>query len=199
MIWYITAGIISLVFLWGTTCEYIKTIKGKIKAAKENRHYYMGDDDWTFFQWFFLNIALAVIILAVAWFLNTMSGCIIWSEFPETHQYYEEVDFEVAAFKDNIATQGRTYLTRGYFEDNLYYFYLRDTSMGLKQGKMRADHTYINYTDEKPHIEYYEERYRDDVGWVKWFTTKEQSGGGYYYKAYVPVGTVEEEFRVDLE
>ena len=198
MIWYIIAGIISLVFLWGTTCEYIKTIKGKIKAAKESRHYYMGDDDWTFFQWFFLNIALAVIILAVTWFLNTMA-CIIWSEFPETHQYYEEVDFEVVAFKDNITTQGRTYLTSGYFEDNLYYFYLRDTSMGLKQGKMRADYTYINYTDGEPHIEYYEERYRDDVSWVKWFTTNEQSGGGYYYKAYVPVGTVEEEFRVDLE
>ena len=52
MIWYIIAGIISLFFLLGTTCEYIKTIKGKIKAAKENRHYYMGDDDWTFCQWF---------------------------------------------------------------------------------------------------------------------------------------------------
>ena len=44
MVWYIIGGIISLVFLWGTTCEYIKTIKGKIKAAKESRHYYMGDD-----------------------------------------------------------------------------------------------------------------------------------------------------------
>ena len=36
MIWYIIAGIISLFFLLGTTCEYIKTIKGKIKAANNN-------------------------------------------------------------------------------------------------------------------------------------------------------------------
>ena len=37
MIWYIIAEIIGLVFLWTTTYGYIKTIKGKIKAAKENR------------------------------------------------------------------------------------------------------------------------------------------------------------------
>ena len=66
MIWYIIAEIIGLVILYTTTYGYIKTIKGKIKAAKESRHYYMGDDDWTFCQWFFLNIALAVIILVVA-------------------------------------------------------------------------------------------------------------------------------------
>lgn len=197
MIWYIIAGIIGLVIFCFVTTWWIETVKRKRK--KQYNYYWEEYDDIGFWSWLFFNTFSIVLVFFLAWILNISAGCIIWSEFPETHQYYEDVDFEVVAFKDNIATQGRTYLTRGYFEDNLYYFYLRDTSMGLKQGKMRADHTYINYTDGEPHVEYYEDRYRDDVGWVKWFTTDERSGDGYYYKAYVPAGTVEEEFRVNLE
>lgn len=199
MIWYIIAGIIGLVIFCFITAEWIKTIKRRREEKKQYNCYWERDEDIGFWSWLFLNTLSIALVFFLAWLLNIFAGCIIWGEFPETHQYYKDVDFEVVAFKDNITTQGRTYLTRGYFEDNLYYFYLRDTSMGLKQGKMRADHTYINYTDEEPHVEYYEDRYRDDVGWVKWFTADERSGAGYYYKAYVPAGTVEEEFRVDLE
>lgn len=199
MIWFIIAGFISLFFLLTTGREWIQTIKRKREAKREFRHYWKSDEDWTFYEWFFLNLVLTALILMIALGLNCVSTSVIGSKFPETYQYYEEADFEVVAFKDNIAMHGRTYLTRGYFEDNLYYFYLRDTSMGLKQGKMRADHTYINYIDGESHVEYYEIRFRDDVDWIKWFTLDERPSTDYYYKAYVPVGTVEEEFRVDLE
>ena len=69
MIWYIIAEIIGLVILYTTTYGYIKTIKGKIKAVKENRHYYMGDDDWTF---------LPVVLFKYCSCHDYSSGCVVF-------------------------------------------------------------------------------------------------------------------------
>lgn len=199
MIWYIVAVILTIVLILYSTNEWIQTIKRKREAKKKNYKYYESDDDCNFGWWLFSVIVFPAFLFMIAFFINFLSGCIIWDICPETHEHYKASDFEIVAFKDNIAESGRIYLTHGYFEDDLYYFYLKETSNGLKQGKIRADCTYINYTDKDPHVECFKQKFKDDVKWVKFFTTVENGGGNYYYKAYVPEGTVEKDFRIDLE
>ena len=70
-----------------------------------------------------------------------------------------------------------------------YYQYMKKEGLGFKAGKVKADKTTLYYDDENYRVECYEKTKK----WL-YFETSE-----YYYKIYIPEGSIAEDYSVDLE
>ena len=102
--------------------------------------------------------------------------------------------------QDNLNTHGRFYMRSGYIETDLYYSYGYIDQKGLNIKKIPANKTYLNYTTDTPHIERYTRRW--SKSWLKWLTCADAQDyvvNDVYYKAYVPEGSVDQRFNVDLQ
>lgn len=96
----------------------------------------------------------------------------------------------IVALNDNNMTSGRFYLRRGYFSEDLYYQYMKRSGSGFKAGKVKADKTTLYYDKNKNYrVECYEKT-------KKWLYFEESA---YYYKIYIPEGSIAEDYIVDLE
>lgn len=96
----------------------------------------------------------------------------------------------IVALNDNNLTSGRFYIRRGYFDESLYYQYMKRSGSGFKAGKVKADKTTLYYApDENYRVECYEKT-------KKWLYFEESA---YYYKIYIPEGSIAEDYIVDLE
>lgn len=108
---------------------------------------------------------------------------------------FEQVeDTPIIALKDNQNTEGHFYLTGGYVNEGLYYYYAIETEFGYKTEKVKADNAYIKYTNEQPHIERYEGDFADAWRYLWGFPVCIDR-----YIIYCPEGTVDETFLIDLE
>lgn len=199
MIWFIAGCVLFGVILISTGRDLIKDIKREREYKRKYGYTAERYDEWDVGGWILLNLLAALGIAFAIFFCNITSAAVIWKFAPDTHEYYVKNDFEIVAMQDNLNTNGRFYLTHGMIDTDLYYFYMRETSKGLKQGKMPAHSTYITYTEDTPHVEYYETRFKEDAKWVDWFTLNDRCYVESYYRAYVPTGTVQEDFYVDLK
>lgn len=97
----------------------------------------------------------------------------------------------IVALNDGSLIEGYGgFLRSSYIEEELYYFYMKDTGNGTyAMRKVPADRTFICYTDDNFRIETIERTYN--------------LGCFYYpesdiYYIYVPKGTITEEFTIDL-
>lgn len=108
---------------------------------------------------------------------------------------FEQVeDIPIIALKDNQNIEGHFYLAGGYVNEELYYYYATETEFGYKTEKIKADNTYIKYTDEQPHIERYEGDFAETWRYLWGFPMCVDR-----YIIYCPEGTVDETFLIDLE
>lgn len=103
-------------------------------------------------------------------------------------------DNKIVALKDNQNVSGNFYIMGGYVDEDLYYYYATETQFGYKTEKVKADNTYIKYTDGETHIEKYEPKFTNDYVYLFGFPLNLSK-----YIVYCPEGTVTNEFRVDLE
>lgn len=103
-------------------------------------------------------------------------------------------DTKIIALKDNQNISGNFYIMGGYVNENLYYYYATETEFGYKTEKVRADNTYIKYTDGETHIERYIGEFANDSANIWGFPMCNDR-----YIIYCPDGTVTNEFIVDLE
>lgn len=103
-------------------------------------------------------------------------------------------DTKIIALKDNQNISGSFYIMGGYVDEDLYYYYAAETEFGYKTEKLRADNTYIKYTDGEAHIEMHRAEFVND--YVNFFAFPTQNDR---YVIYCPEGTVTNEFNVDLE
>lgn len=96
----------------------------------------------------------------------------------------------IIALNDNNLTQGRFYLRRGYMEESLYYQYIVDLGDGgMINNKVAAQSATIYYDNDKPKVEWYHR----EKHWL-WFKYNSVC-----HKIYIPTGSVNEDFNVDLE
>lgn len=100
----------------------------------------------------------------------------------------------IVALKDNKITDGNFFLGCGSIDGDLRYYYAEDSSRGYKVKSVDIDKCYILFDDDRPRIERYD---------VAAFNKKRHYiyaiPYGYYYKLYVPHGSITTEFKVDLE
>lgn len=113
-----------------------------------------------------------------------------------------DYSFDINSLKDTTTIEGRIYGRRGYIEENVNYFFLRNYSYGEKMGHIPADKTYIRYSDEEnPHIHVYKKK-TCAPDWlymlvpVSWFSADEVIR----YELVVPNGSViEDTYEIDME
>ena len=104
---------------------------------------------------------------------------------------------QLIAMKDNIGIEGYHFLTSGYVEDELKYYYIyEDGQRGMTTGNVKADRAYIKYIAEgkTPYMEKWEQTTANKV--ADWLFMPDET----YYTFYLPEGSViENYYSVDLE
>lgn len=147
---------------------------------------------WTIF----FGTLLAVLTGLVVTLLISMLGAGVMSVWADT-EWVETNQVEVMAVADNVGIEGQVYLYRGYIEDTLSYYYIAETEFGLKTFSANADDSYINYTNKRPYVIVYEEKYTNEfLSWM-FFT---DSTGAQRYVFYLPEGSViTDSYEIDLE
>lgn len=141
-------------------------------------------------------IATAVICffiaIAIAMILTFITSCFI----PEKYVTYEKTnEWNIIALQDNLTSHSRMYLRSSYVDTDLSYFYAYQSSKGIGNGYIPAIRSYINYTNDTPHIEKYSGKWNQEI--ISWFTFPLNRWNGTnnnYYEVFVPEGTIEGDF-----
>lgn len=95
----------------------------------------------------------------------------------------------IVALSDNNLLSGRFYLRGGYINDDLYYQYLVELSSGgMVSNKISAKTATIYYDNNNTRVEWYH-KHRN---WL-YFEQEE-----IFHKIYIPNGSIDENFNVDL-
>ena len=103
---------------------------------------------------------LVTLVLSALVFLLVSS---VVSETTTIDDYVFELEetTEISALKDSQDAEGHFYLLGGYTGEELYYYYAKDTEMGVFVDKIRADDCLIRFTDGQPRIEKYSCTFKD--------------------------------------
>ena len=194
MIWYIIGSIPLILFIIDTVKDWISYNK-----RKKERVYTCKEDTPLGAGWITIGIISLIGLGSIIWLAGSgLTGGILYNFKGNTEEY--STSWNITAMQDNLNTHGKFYMRRGYIETDLCYYYVYSTKNGLKSSYIPANKTYLNYTTDKPHIERYTRRW--SKSWLKWFTcndAQDYAVNDVYYKAYVPEGSVEQSFNVDLQ
>lgn len=108
-------------------------------------------------------------------------------------EYYELAEKQnIIALQDNI--EGcTTFLGCGQVGKKLCYFYAEKTDNGIKIDKLYSETCFIEYSN-KPHLERYELKKFNNFSryFYAWPCCE-------YYKIYVPEGTIQQNYNIDLQ
>lgn len=194
MIWYVIGSIPLILFIVGIVKDRISYNKRKKEGV-----YICKDEAPLGAGWTTVGVVTLILFGILVWYVGScFTGCILYKFKGNTEEY--QTSWNITAMQDNLNTHGRFYMRSGYIETDLCYYYVYSTKNGLKSSYIPANKTYLNYTTDKPHIERYTRRW--NKSWIKWFTcadAQDYAVNDVYYKAYVPEGSVEQSFNVDLQ
>lgn len=128
--------------LWIILCSIIGLIIGIIWAIND------ALDFWEGFFDAFISLLLGVMIgLLCMLFSSIFAECgaeKTWSTVEDTNIY---------ALQDNLTTEGSFFLGSGHIDDELKYFYVKETDIGYTVCNVDADDSYIRYTTDNCHVE----------------------------------------------
>ena len=153
---------------------------------------YNMDDDFLFK--ILLWVMAPIFLFLFAYLMIIVSSCFI--DKNKTNYIYDKTsNTEIVALNNSTGVSGRSgFLGSGYVSENLYYYYMMDTRKGYKASKIRADDTYVRYSDD-PHIETY-----SVIGFKnKLYYLIAVPFYDCYYIAYIPEGSIIENYKIDLE
>lgn len=109
-------------------------------------------DDYCDFGEGFFNAVIGILMGALLGLLLTLFSSILadccadktWSTVEDTNIY---------ALQDNLTTEGSFFLGSGHIDDELKYFYVKETDVGYTVCNVDADESFIRYTTDRCHIE----------------------------------------------
>lgn len=143
------------------------------------------------------------------------TSCVVSSQITEKKEEYKLIESQnIVALQDNSNTSGRFFLGSGTVNGSMYYCYYIDTDEGYKYQQINTNESgtdvVIKYCgeNETPHIDKYDKytipTSNKDWGWV--FNpvliapqSKEAVFSPTKVYIYLPEGTIDENYKVDLE
>lgn len=137
---------------------------------------------------------LAILSSCAVTLLVVLLSSAVVSNCDNVIEYNKASDTKIIALKDNQNVNGSFYITSGYVNEDLYYYYATETEFGYKTEKIKTDNAYIKYTDGEAHIEKYVGGFANNSAYL-WGLPMCDSR----YIIYCPDGTVTNEFNIDLE
>lgn len=102
-------------------------------------------------------------------------------------------DSDIYALQDNLTTEGSFFLGSGHINDELKYFYVKETDVGYTVCNVDADDSYIRYTTDRCHIE--RQTYEFTNGFVKLIAFPISDR----YIFHIPDGSILNNYAVDLK
>ena len=168
MIWFILVVIFSIWF---------------IKFLHDDGCGFVGG----FFFWLFATFVAFILSIAMIGLCSSVAVI-----FPQTCE--KSSTEHIIALNDSTGVNGRAgFLGSGYVEDELYYYYMTDTKEGFQAKKIKAEDTYVRYSDEPIVETYTATNFKNKLPWLIALPIKS------FYIVYIPEGSIIENYRIDLE
>ena len=152
---------------------------------------FLHDDDCSFiggfFFWLFMTFLVFIFSVAMIGFCSSVAVI-----FPQT---CEKTSTEhIITLNDSTGVNGRAgFLGSGYVEDELYYYYMADAKEGFQAKKIKAEDTYVRYSDEPIVETYTATNFKNKLLWLIALPIKS------FHIVYIPEGSIIENYRIDLE
>lgn len=141
-----------------------------------------------------IGIFLSVLAGVTVFLLSCVICTAISSAVKDESMNIELVESQnIIALKDSQNVDGQFYLMGGYVKEDLYYYYAKETEFGYKCDKVKANDSFVIYTDGQPKIETYKA-----TSFKHWWTYIYAIPDHTHYSIYVPAGTVTNEYKIDL-
>lgn len=140
-----------------------------------------------------------VFITVMITLLGAVIGCLVLicssaiAECGADKTHYVVEDTEIYALQDNLATEGNFFLGSGHIDEELKYFYVKQTDLGYTVCNVDADRTYIQYTTGRCHVE------KRSYTFNNWFVSLIAIPMKDQYIFYIPDGSIINNYAVDLE
>lgn len=169
MLWIILGAVIGLVF--------------GIKIAIDNYC-----DFWEGVGYAVMGIILGVAIGTMVMILSS-----IVTDCCAEKTYYTVQDTDIHALQDNLATEGNFFLGSGHVNEELKYFYVKETDAGYTICNIDADKAYIQYTSDRCHL------VRQSYTYNNWFVSLIAIPFQDRYIFYIPEGSIVTNYSIDLK
>ena len=113
---------------------------------------------------------------------------------PSSEYIVVDNEQKIIALKDNQGVAGSHFLFSGAVDSELKYYYATESDFGIHINSLGASRAYIR-SDDNPRIQTF-----SHVGFKHWYTWLYAfPANSDYYIFYVPDGTVERIYKIDLE
>lgn len=110
----------------------------------------------------------------------------------EDVKYFEK---PIYSLQDNMATQGRFAIGRGYVDTNLKYYFLANTKYGYKVEYVDSSSAYLQ-KDGKQKLDFYEKRFENDI---LEYLFDYVGANRYFYVLHIPQDAIEMDYHIDLK
>jgi hypothetical protein len=136
---------------------------------------------------------LITILGALIGFLITIFSSIL-AECCSDKTWSTVEDNDIYALQDNLTTEGSFFLGSGHINDELKYFYVKETDVGYTVCNVDADKSYIRYTSDRCHIERQTCTFTNDFVAAIAFPFNDTR-----YIFHIPDGSILNNYAVDLK
>lgn len=169
MLWFILALIVGVVF-------------GIRVSVNNGNTFWEGVGKSILFIFLFSLIAMTGFMLS-----STIADCCA------DRTYYTVEDVDVYALQDSVTTEGRFYLSSGHIDNELKYFYVKQSDVGYTIDNVDADKSYIRYTSDRCHIE--TQKYKFNNKFIQVIAAPMEPER---HIIYIPDGSVINNYAIDL-
>lgn len=127
-------------------------------------------------------------------FLFFAVGSIVATEVATTteEKYFEK---PIYSLQDNMATNSRFTIGRGYIDSSLRYYFLANTKYGYKVECVNSDNAYL-VTDGESKIEFYNSKFENKIIDYLFDNLSQKST---FYVLHIPKDTIEINYNIDLQ
>lgn len=111
-------------------------------------------------------------------------------------KYVKTETIEISALKDNTSSSAQFFLGSGCVDEEMRYFYIKNTEIGKKMDSIGAENAYIKENNtENPRIETWKPEYEN---WA-WNLIAFPCFKNTRFQIYIPEGSVTTDFDIDME
>lgn len=164
---------------------------------------------------FLIPAIFCILLLVILSLVSRMIPSMIY-EYKDDGKEKLASTVEIECLNDNLDTDGQirgnVFVTTGYVDTELYYYYMYQTDKGLQTEKIRAKDTYVNIISdsEKPYIEKYAVELDKNTltlygRMFTWYgfgiemNTDDFEPEASYYKLYVYEDSITSNYTIDLK
>lgn len=147
-------------------------------------------------DWGFLGGITVCLVFIMVWLITSL--CINTNVKDDKLEYETIESTEIYCLVDNRNVEGNYFLFSGSVDEELYYYYVHNNSLGRVTDKIPASSSYINYVSQDFRVETVKAKHKNRfIGYwlgADWVCIEK-------YKIYVPEGSItcEGDYNIDLK